>query len=146
MKPLKNVNAMRKLFFTSFICLMTFFATAQIKLLDLSVIPINENNSNVDSVKVLIQLKINNPALAQDINFLFGTQINQGDIKSGNASVINQGTEFMVSYDGRQETIQNHSIKIYCKMTLNEYNSWQHLTVYATSASGSNSNYLYINH
>lgn len=37
---------MRKLFFTSFICMMTFFATLQIKLLDLSVIPIVSTDSS----------------------------------------------------------------------------------------------------
>ncbi|MBI5539067.1 MAG: hypothetical protein HY951_03345 [Bacteroidia bacterium] len=133
---------MKTLLMFTFGCIISFFCTAQVQLMDLNVMPL-QSGSNTDSVLVLIQLKISNPANAQNIHFQFGSQHDNGDVINESASVILQGADYYTSFNGRQEIIQNHDTRIYCKMSMSQYNTWQHLTVYAAIPGGGSSNHLY---
>lgn len=123
---------------------MSVFCAAQVQLMDLNIMPLLSGAvSNTDSVQLLIQFKISNPANVQNINFQFGSQPDNGDVINESASVILQGTDYFTSFNGRQEIIQNHDTRIYCKMSMVQYNTWQHLTVYATISGGGSSNHLF---
>jgi len=120
------------------------FCTAQLKIMDLTTVPLAPGvTSGNDSVQVLVQIKISNPALSQSIHFQFGSLPDVGDVINGIAPITQQGTDYIVSFDGRQEIINNHDTRIYCKMSMPEYNAWQHITVFAEAISGNNSEHLY---
>lgn len=135
---------MKTLFLITFWCFTSLFCSAQLKIMDLNVIPLAPSGtSGNDSVQVLVQIKISNPALSQSIHFQFGSLPDVGDVINGIALIIQQGTDYIVSYNGIQEIIKNHDTRIYCKMSMTEYNTWQHLTVYAEAINGNNSEHLY---
>ena len=135
------MKTMLMIIFGSF---LSFYCPAQVQLMDLNVMPLlSGSGSSTDSVQVLIQLKISNPANAQNIIFQFGSQPDNGDILNGNATIIQQGADYYTSFNGRQEIIQNHDTRLYCKMSMVQYNAWQHLTVYAGQTGGGNSTSLY---
>ena len=102
--------------------------------------------SGNDSVQVLVQLKISNPALSQSIHFQFGSLPDVGDVLNGIAPITQQGTDYIVSFNGRQESVYNHDVRIYCKMSLAQFNTWQHLSVFAELTGGGNSETLYLTH
>lgn len=124
--------------------LIPMFCAAQLKIMDLNVLPlVPGGTSGNDSVQVLVQIKISEPALSQNIHFQFGTSPDVGDVINGIAPVTQQGTDYIISYNGKQEIINNHDTRIYCKMSMLEYNTWTHLTVFAEAISGNNSEHLY---
>jgi len=135
---------MKNLILLVFVCFASLFCTAQLKIMDLNVIPLAPSGtSGNDSVQVLVQIKISNPALSQSIHFQFGSLPDVGDVINGIAPIIQQGTDYIVSFNGKQETVSNHGVRIYCKMSMTGYNTWTHLTVFAEAISGSNSEHLY---
>ena len=135
---------MKTLLMFIFGCFMSIYCSAQVQLMDLNIMPLlSGEDSSTDSVQVLIQVKISNPANAQNINFQFGSQSDNGDVLSGNATVVQQGADYFTSLNGRFEIIQNHDTRIYCKMSMVQYNTWQHITVFATIPGGGSSNHLY---
>ena len=125
-------------------CFASLFCVAQLKIMDLTAIPLAPiGTSSNDSVQVLVKIKISDPALSQNIHFQFGSLPDVGDVVNGIAPITQQGTDYIVSFNGSQETIRDHDVSIYCKMSQTEYNSWQHLTVFAEAISGNNSEHLY---
>ena len=135
---------MRTFLLTAIGCFAFIISSAQLKIMDLNVLPISQGETlSNDSIQLLIQFKISNPALSQNIHFQFGTQPNIGDVLNEVAPVMLQGSEYIVTYNGRQEIIRNHDVRIYCKMSMANYNAWQNLTVFAVSTTGNNSENLY---
>lgn len=135
---------MKTLLMISFGCIMSIYCTAQVQLMDLNVMPLLQTAvSDTDSVQVLIQFKISDPSNAQNISFQFDTIPDSGGVYGGTATVIQQGTDYFTSFNGRQEIIRNHDTRIYCKMSLQQYGDWQHITVYASTVGGGSSNHLY---
>ena len=127
-----------------FFGILPMFCAAQLKIMDLNVLPLAPGGTfGNDSVQVLVQIKISNPALSQSIHFQFGSLPDVGDVINGIAPIIQIGTDYFVSYDGKQEKVNNHDTRIYCKMSMIEYNAWQHITVFAEAISGNNSEHLY---
>lgn len=139
-----KLSTMKKLIFFSIGIITSLVMTAQVQLIDLNVMPLLSSAvSDTDSVHVLIQFKISDPANVQNINFLFDTIPDNGGVFNGNATVFQQGTDYYTSFNGRQEKIPNHNSRIYCKMSTEQYGIWQHLTVFATISGGGSTNHLY---
>lgn len=118
---------MKKLLFTSFICMMTFFVNAQNKLLDLSVLPVNEPSN--DSITVLIQFKANNIENIQQVNLFFESQGLMETVLQKTATVIQQGNLFYVELEDKQTPIKNYSFDIYCSLSKVQYDDMKHTRV-----------------
>lgn len=113
---------MKTLFFVLMLCSMSFFATAQTKLLDLSVIPINDNST--DSITVQVEFKANHVENIQQINLFFETQLNQADVLHKTATVSQQGSDYIALLDGQQTIVHNYTFKLNCTLTNVQYDSY----------------------
>ncbi len=114
---------MKKLIITSFISMMALFATAQIKLLDLSVIPVNEPSN--DSITVLVQFKSRDVGHIQNIQLNFETQTNSADILQRTATVTQQGNNYYTLFENQQTPVENYNINFYCGMTKEQFGSYR---------------------
>ncbi|MFH2141094.1 MAG: hypothetical protein ABIJ97_01630 [Bacteroidota bacterium] len=127
---------MKKLIFLLFSVIVPLIMTAQVQLMDLSVIPKVSVNNSSDTTNLLIQFKMHPASQVQSIEFLFGTQAGQGDVFSDTATVLQQGQIFMVSYGNQQIPIRNYEAQINCSITQTQNIEWENLTVYVTSHGG----------
>ncbi|NSW46524.1 MAG: hypothetical protein HPY79_11985 [Bacteroidales bacterium] len=137
---------MKKLFFTSFICLMTFFATAQIKLLDLSVIPIIKTDSvsgQSSNTTLDVRFKIKNSNTASKVFVLFGTTQNLGDIYSIEANIIENAGNYYILYNGMQTPINNYNAEIKIELTPAQNAAYNYITLFVKDVNGTDSNKLY---
>lgn len=114
-----NIQTMKKLFFTSMLCFMVFYATSQIKLLDLSVIPVNEPSS--DSITVLVQFKARNISDIQNIQLIFETQNGMADVLQKTAIVTQQANINYTVFENHSIPIENYNISLYCKMSNEQF-------------------------
>ncbi len=134
---------MKKLIFTSFICMMALFATAQIKLLDLSIVPaVSTDSSSVTNPILNVRFKIKNAAEAEKIIVWFGTQANENDILIAESSISQNGTEVLITYNGLSIPIINYSAEIKIPLTVSQNSEYHYITLYAKKADGTESNRL----
>lgn len=135
-------SAMKKLMIFVISVITPLILAAQVQLMDLSVKPLMNIDNSTDSVQLLIQFKLNPVSQAQNVQFKFGTQVGQGDILNGTASIIQIGQVYSVNYDNKQTPVRNYEAQIFCTLTQIQYNAWQKLTVYVQDNSGGQSNQL----
>jgi hypothetical protein len=110
---------MKKILFISLLNLLAMFASAQIKLLDLSVIPVNEPSS--DSITVWVQFKARNIADIQTVQLNFETQNGMADVLQKTATVTQQANTYYTQFENQSTPIENYNISLYCKMTKEQF-------------------------
>jgi len=133
---------MKKLMILVVSVIFPLVLAAQVQLMDLSVMPIVSPNNSGDTVQLLIQFKMHPVLQAQDVQFMFGTQVGLGNVHTGTATVIQQGQDYAVNYGNKQTLIRNYEAQIYCTLTQTQYNAWQKLTVFVQETGGGQSNQL----
>jgi hypothetical protein len=103
------------------------YGMAQIKLLDLSILPVNSNTN--DSVTLLIQFKARDVADIQGINLIFETQPNLADVFQTNATVMQQGNHYTAVLGNNETPINNYMFNLYCTITKIQYDAYHHIRV-----------------
>jgi hypothetical protein len=130
---------MKTLLLIVFIGIIPILSFAQVKMLDLSVMPVATPSVNGDSVQVLIQFKVNDPSLVTSFTFLFGTNPGAGDVFQGTATTSTSDSGYTINYNGRQETVINHQVRIFCILSHSQFEAWVNLQVTAGLVAGGTS-------
>lgn len=118
---------MKKLFFLLILCLPAFYVPAQNKLLDLSVLPVNEPSN--DSITVLVQFKARDVAHIQNIQLNFETQTDHADVLQKTATLSQQGNTYYTLFENQQTPVKNYNITLYCGMTKEQFGAYRFVRV-----------------
>ncbi len=134
---------MKKFFFISILCVLAFYAPAQIKLLDLSVIPnVSTDSSSGTNIIMDVRFKVKNAAEAEKIIIWFGSQVNTNDVLNIEASIIQNGTEVLINYNGLSIPVRNYGAEIKVPLTVFQNSAYHYITLFAKKADGTESNRL----
>lgn len=102
---------------------------AQTRLMDLSVLPVNQIN---DTIEMLVKFKVKNISEVQSIQLFFETQPQLADIVQKSVTISQQGNIYFVTLDGKTTPVQNYSVLLYSKLDLQQFNSYRVTRVVVT--------------
>jgi len=140
---------MKKLLFLTFSMFAPLFITAQVELMDLSIVPtikldtVTGNVIVTANAELSISFKINNENQASKVHILFGTNQNIGDILTVEADIIENSGVYYILLNGEQTPISNYSAKTAVTLTPQQLSSYNFITLYVEETSGSYTDKLY---
>ena len=129
---------MKTLLLFAFWCFGTMFCAAQLKIMDLSVIPLTPNLTNInDSTKIMVQFKINEPDSVQSIQMKFGTVQDNADVALLNPSIIFSDPKYYTLFNGEQNEITDYDARVFYTLSENQINAYNYLTLTVNYIDGS---------
>ena len=134
---------MKTLLLLAFWCFISLFCTAQLKIMDLSVVPLTPDSTVLgDSTKLMIQFKISYPDSVQNIQMKFGTVQDIADVALLNPTITLSDSIYYTLLNGEQNKIADYDARVYYKLSENQISMYNYLTLFVTYIDGT-SNTLY---
>lgn len=135
------------------ITILAFFILELSYSQDIHIIDINAftaayvNNTVIhgDSVDIVVSFKLKESDLASQVNFLFGTTQDLGNIFSATASIIEENGLYFIKYKNQKNEIRNYQVQCKIRLSNTQINNYQSLTVYVDGYNSNYSNRLYWN-
>lgn len=146
-KKYKN-NIMRKIVMTIIGTFMLIQLQAQnaVRLLDLSVMPlIKVNEVSTDSVELMINFKISDPATAAKVYFMLGAVNDDSSLLVVTPLFIHNANGHFLSFSHKIEKIENHAVVFYLTITKTLYHNFSAATLFVETNNGVPTNHLYFN-
>ena len=113
---------------------------AQVKIIDLSVMPLVQANgvSNPDTTELMIGFKINNINEAQSLHIDFGTTQLSNNILAVSGTFA--GNDINIA--GKSYNVTNYQAHVNISLTTQQYNALHYITLYVSDNTGNNTDKL----
>ena len=119
---------------------------AQIKIIDLSVIPaVYVTPQSADSTDIVISFKAQHPENITTVKLLLGSQSNNSSIANYDLVVQHTSGTHSIEIEGKSFTINGYQANFTLPLTTAQYNSFSLLTLYVVSSDGTESEHLLFN-
>ena len=119
-------------------CFASLFCTAQLKIMDLSVVPLTPALTNInDSTKIMVQFKINEPDSVQNIQMKFGTVQDNADVALLNPTIIFSAPKYYTLFNGEQHEIADYDARVFYTLSEEQINAYNYLTLTVSYIDGS---------
>ena len=127
---------------------LTSFSQSTIKIIDLTV----NNTTYVDTTGAMtnntgldVNFKISNLSTANKAEIYIGTQADLGDVKIAEAVFLQNGSDYLLSYNGEEYAIVDGMANISVELSQAELDTYNYITVYVEDNQGLNTVKLYFN-
>jgi hypothetical protein len=123
--------------------------TQTLKIQNLSVYPAIEvdpttgNPLDTTVIPYNLEFLINLPANANSVRLLFGTSKDSGNILDNTASIVQQGGQYAINYNGVITTINSPTAIIKANLTRQQEANFEFITLYLIDQQGQETNRLY---
>lgn len=118
-------------------------AQSDVQIKDIYVQPITGIDSTSNGNKLEVMFKMNNQADASVLHLQFGTSQDLGDVLSVDATIIEQGGQYYVLYQGEEQLIVGYDSGITVELTESQESSYNYITLFIEDINGEESNKLY---
>ena len=118
-------------------------AQSNVQIKDIYVQPITGVETSSTNNQLEVMFKMNNQADASVLHFQFGTSQDLGDVLSIDATIIEQGGQYYISYQGEEQLIVGYDSGITIELTESQEFSYSFITLYIEDNNGEESNKLY---
>jgi len=105
--------------------------------------PVSGNPLDTTVIPYNLEFLINLPANANSVRLLFGTSKDSGNILDNTASVVQQGGQYAINYNGVITPINSPSAYIKVNLTRQQEASFEFITLYLIDQQGQETNRLY---
>jgi len=118
-------------------------AQSSVQIKDIYVQPITGIDSTSMNNQLEVMFKMNNQADASVLHLQFGTAQDLGDVLTIDASIIEQGGQYYVSYGGVEQLIVGYDTSLSVELTQSQESAYSYITLYIGDINGESSNKLY---
>ncbi|PLX06387.1 MAG: hypothetical protein C0596_18140 [Marinilabiliales bacterium] len=118
-------------------------AQSSVQIKDIYVQPITGIDSTSMNNQLEVMFKMNNQADASVLHLQFGTAQDLGDVLTIDASIIEQGGKYYVSYGGVEQLIVGYDTSLSVELTQSQESAYSYITLYIGDINGESSNKLY---
>ncbi|MBI5539821.1 MAG: hypothetical protein HY951_07165 [Bacteroidia bacterium] len=110
---------------------------SQKKTIDLSIVPMTPDSTVLgDSTRIMIQFKINYPDSILNFQMKFGTVQDIADIALLSPTILFSNTKYYTLLNGDQNEITDYDARIYYKLSENQMNLYNYLTLVVSYIDG----------
>lgn len=118
-------------------------AQSNVQIKDIYVQPITGIESSSTNIQLEVMFKMNNQADASVLHLQFGTSQDLGDVLSIDATIIEQGGQYYVSYQGEEQLIVGYDSGITVELAESQESTYSYITLFVEDINGDESNKLY---
>jgi len=127
-----------KLLLMTAILLIVGYMSAQsnVQIKDILVQPITGIDTTSTNIQLEVMFKMNNQADAAVLHLQFGTTQDLGDALTIEATIIEQGGQYYVSYQGEEQLIVGYNSSITVELTESQESSYSYITLFIEDIDG----------
>ncbi|HBF89469.1 MAG TPA: hypothetical protein DDX39_12585 [Bacteroidales bacterium] len=129
-------------------CLFNIGYSQNIHIIDLSALTAvyaDETDLTNDSLDLIVSFKLKEFDLATQVNFMFGTTQNEGNILNVTGNIVFENDSYYLNYANQTNKIENYTTTCIIRLSNQQYDDYQILTLVAAGQDGEQSNILYWN-
>ncbi|OFY24001.1 MAG: hypothetical protein A2W98_13730 [Bacteroidetes bacterium GWF2_33_38] len=129
-------------------CLFNIGYSQSIHIIDLSALTAvyaDETDLTNDSLDLIVSFKLKEFDLATQVNFMFGSIQNEGNILTQTANIVFENDSYFLNYANQTNKIENYTTTCSIRLSNQQYVNYQTLTLVVTGQNGEQSNTLYWN-
>jgi len=124
------------------------FSQSSIKIIDLTVNSTSYADTSgtiISNTGLNVNFKISDVTTANKAEIYIGTQADLGDVKIAEAIFIQNGGDYLLSYNGNEYAIVDGMANISVELSQTELDTYNYITVYVEDNQGLNTEKLYFN-